>query len=143
MIATSGASRRVAIRALTLGDTGRSTTGGLDGCSRETSVNPVPCAVIQPDDPGDATPQPRDTDGRRRAATPLPSGRDGRRGARGVLPPVDFGQSLGHIGPLRVQRPRLLKGGGRVGPLPRHERAIPVRKGLEGTGLREIPADGA
>jgi len=50
---------------------------------------------------------------------PLPSGRDGRRGAGDALPPVDFSQPLGHIGPFRIQPARLLKGGGRVGELPR------------------------
>jgi hypothetical protein len=91
MIASSGASRRVAIGALTIGDAARSTTGVEDGCCIDTSLNPVPCSVIRPDGPCQATPQPSHTDGRRRAATPLPSGRDGRIGANGVLPPVDFG----------------------------------------------------
>jgi hypothetical protein len=49
----------------------------------------------------------------------LPSGRDGRWGAGGVLPPLDFGQPLGYMGPFRIQRARSLKGGGRVGELPR------------------------
>jgi hypothetical protein len=72
----------------------------------------------------------------RPASRRLPSDRDGRRGAGGVLPPFDFGQPLGHIGPLRIQHARPLKGGRGVGKLPRRETAIPMRKGLEGTGLR-------
>jgi hypothetical protein len=42
-----------------------------------------------------------------------------------VLLPGHFGQPLGHIGPFGVQRARLLKGRGRVDPLPRRETAIP------------------
>jgi hypothetical protein len=77
MIASSGASWRVAIGALTLGDAGRSTTGGADECCIDTPLNPVPCAGIRPDGPGHATLQPSHPEGRRRAATPLPAGRDG------------------------------------------------------------------
>ena len=73
---------------------------------------------------------------RRRAVMWLPSGRDGGHGAGGVLPPVDFGQPLGDIGPFRIQRPRLLEGGGRVGELPRRETGIPAQKGLVREGLR-------
>jgi hypothetical protein len=83
MIASSGASWRVVIGALTIGDAARSITGVEDGCCIDTSPNPVPCSVIRPDGPGHATPQPSHTDGRRRAATQLPTGRDGRWGAGG------------------------------------------------------------
>jgi hypothetical protein len=55
MIASGGASRRVATGALTIGDAGRSTTGVSAGCSIDTSLNPVPRSVIRPDGPGDVT----------------------------------------------------------------------------------------
>src|SRR4051812_34088184 len=64
--------------------------------------------------PSPATLQPSRTYCRRRPSTRLPSGGDGRRGAGGVLPPGHFRQPLGHIRPFRIQRARLLKGGGRV-----------------------------
>jgi hypothetical protein len=63
MIASSGASRRVAIGALTIGDAARSITGGADGCCMDTSLNPVPCSVIRPDGPSHVTPQPSHTEG--------------------------------------------------------------------------------
>jgi hypothetical protein len=104
MIASSGASRRVATGAITIGNAGRSTTGVSDGCCIDTSLNPVPCSVIRPDGPGHATPQPSHTDDRRRAATQLLSGRDGRRGASGGWPPGHVGQPLSDMKTFRVER---------------------------------------
>jgi hypothetical protein len=109
---------------------------------RASSVSPkASCPVAGgrgPRPPGESPRVPRTPNSCKRATMRLPSDRDGRRSAGGVLPPGHFGQPLGHIRPFRIQRARLLKGGSRVGPLPRRETGIPVRKGLEGTGLRGL-----
>ena len=52
------------------------------------------------------------------------------------MPPVDFCQPHGQIGPFRIQPARLFKGSRGVGPLSRRETGISVRKGLEGAGLQ-------
>ena len=67
----------------------------------------------------------------------LPSGRDGRRGADGVLPPGHVGHPLGHRGLFRIQRPRLLQGGGRVGP-----QRFPCAKASKARVCGDCPADG-
>ena len=72
----------------------------------------------------------------------LPSGRDGRRCAGGVLPPVDFSQPLGHIRPFRIQRARLLKGGGRVGELPAAKQVFPCVKASNARVCGDLSADG-
>jgi hypothetical protein len=56
MIASNGASRRVATGAITLGDVGRSPACVEAVCFMDTSLNPVPCAVIRPDGLCDVTP---------------------------------------------------------------------------------------
>ena len=44
---------------------------------------------------------------------------DGRCGTGRLLPPCHFGKPRGHIGMLRIELPGLMKGGDRVGKLPR------------------------
>jgi hypothetical protein len=59
-----------------------------------------------------------------------------------VVPPVDFGQPHGQIGPLRIQPARLFKGSRGVGPLPRRETGSPCAKASKARVCGDLSADG-
>jgi hypothetical protein len=55
----------------------------------------------------------------------------GRHGVRRLLLPFDFGEPVGDMGMMRLERTGLVKGGARFIKLARPQQRIPVRKRLE------------